>query len=35
MIPHRDLSIISNRLLKQNGGRRIPETTIELDYALG
>lgn len=35
MIPHRDLSIISNRLFKQNGGRRIPETTIELDYALG
>lgn len=35
MIPHRDLSIISNRLFKENGGRRIPETTIELDYALG
>lgn len=35
MIPHRDLSIISNRLRKENGGRRIPESTIELDYALG
>jgi predicted nucleotidyltransferase component of viral defense system len=35
MIQQRDLSIISNRLLKENGGRRIPEKTIELDYALG
>jgi predicted nucleotidyltransferase component of viral defense system len=35
MIPQRDLSLISNRLLKQIGGRRVPDQTIELDYALG
>ena len=35
MIAQRDLSIISNNLLKENGGRRIPEQSIELDYALG
>lgn len=35
MIAQRDLSIISNNLLKKNGGRRIPEQSIELDYALG
>lgn len=35
MIPRRDLSIISNNLLKERGGRRIPDQTIELDYALG
>jgi hypothetical protein len=35
MIPHRDLSLISNRLLKELGGRRVPDQTIELDYALG
>ncbi|MGO7388719.1 nucleotidyl transferase AbiEii/AbiGii toxin family protein, partial [Rhizobium ruizarguesonis] len=34
MIAQRDLSMISNKLLKQNGGRRIPDQTIELDYAL-
>ncbi len=34
MIPPRSLSIISNRLLKENGGKRIPERTIELDYCL-
>lgn len=34
MIAQRDLSLISNELLKQNGGRRIPDQTIELDYAL-
>ncbi len=35
MIQQRQLSLISNRLLKENGGRRIPDATIELDYALG
>jgi len=35
MIPQRDLSVISNNLLKERGGRRIPDQTIELDYALG
>jgi predicted nucleotidyltransferase component of viral defense system len=35
MIPQRDLSIISNNLLKERGGRRIPDQTIELDYVLG
>jgi uncharacterized protein len=35
VIPQRDLSIISNNLLKERGGRRIPDQTIELDYALG
>lgn len=35
MIAQRDLSIISNRLLEETGGRRIPEQSIELDYALG
>jgi predicted nucleotidyltransferase component of viral defense system len=35
MIPQRDLSLISNRLLKELGGRRVPEQTIELDYVLG
>ncbi|MDR7031021.1 nucleotidyl transferase AbiEii/AbiGii toxin family protein [Rhizobium rosettiformans] len=33
MIAHRDLSVISNQFLKQNGGRRIPDQTM-LDYAL-
>jgi uncharacterized protein len=35
MIQQRDLAIITNALFKERGGRRIPETTIELDYALG
>lgn len=35
MIPQRDLSLISNSLLKERGGRRIPDQTIELDYVLG
>jgi len=35
MITQRNLSLISNSLLKEHGGRRIPEQTIELDYALG
>ena len=33
VIAHRDLSVISNQFLKQNGGRRIPDQTM-LDYAL-
>ncbi|PVB60991.1 nucleotidyl transferase AbiEii/AbiGii toxin family protein [Labrenzia sp. 011] len=35
MISQRDLSLISNDLYKDSGGRRIPDQTIELDYALG
>lgn len=35
MIRQSDLSIISNNLLKERGGRRIPDQMIELDYALG
>jgi uncharacterized protein len=35
VIRQRELSIISNNLLKERGGRRIPDQTIELDYALG
>ncbi len=35
MIQQRDLSIISNALLKERGGRRVPDQAIELDYALG
>jgi predicted nucleotidyltransferase component of viral defense system len=35
MIQQRDLSIISNTLLRERGGRRISDQTIELDYALG
>lgn len=35
MISQLELSIISNDLLKEQGGRRIPDQTIELDYALG
>jgi predicted nucleotidyltransferase component of viral defense system len=35
VIPQRDLSLISNSLLKERGGRRIPDQTIELDYVLG
>jgi hypothetical protein len=35
MISQRDLSVISNDLLREYGGRRIPDQTIELDYALG
>jgi predicted nucleotidyltransferase component of viral defense system len=35
MIAQRELSLISNDLLKRLGGRRVPDQTIELDYALG
>jgi predicted nucleotidyltransferase component of viral defense system len=34
MIPPRNISIVSNRLFKEHGGRRIPEQVIELDYCL-
>ena len=33
MIPQRDLSLLSNRLAEQ-GGPRIPEKVLELDYCL-
>ena len=33
MIPQRNISLLSNRLARA-GGRRIPETTLELDYCL-
>lgn len=33
MIPQRDLSLLSNRLVER-GGRRIPETVLERDYCL-
>jgi predicted nucleotidyltransferase component of viral defense system len=35
MINQRELSLISNDLYKASGGRRVPDQTIELDYALG
>lgn len=34
MIPQRDLSLLSNRLYKEHGGRRIPEAILERDYCL-
>jgi predicted nucleotidyltransferase component of viral defense system len=34
MIPQQNLSLVSNRLQKQYGGRRIPEAVIERDYCL-
>jgi len=34
MIKPRSLSLISNRIYSEQGGRRIPESTIELDYCL-
>lgn len=34
MIPQRDLSRLSNRLLREEGGRRIPERVLEKDYCL-
>ncbi len=34
MIPQRDLSRLSNRLLQEQGGRRIPERVLERDYCL-
>jgi predicted nucleotidyltransferase component of viral defense system len=34
MIPQRNLSVLSNRLYKEHGGRRIPEAVLERDYCL-
>jgi predicted nucleotidyltransferase component of viral defense system len=34
MIPQRNLSLLSNRLYKEHGGRRIPEAVLERDYCL-
>jgi predicted nucleotidyltransferase component of viral defense system len=34
MIPQRNLSLLSNRLRDQSGGRRIPEAVLERDYCL-
>jgi len=34
MIPQRDLSRLSNRLVREEGGRRIPERVLEKDYCL-
>ena len=34
MIPQRDLSRLSNRLLREEGGRRIPERVLEKDYCI-
>lgn len=34
MIPHRNISLLANRLYKEHGGRRIPEAVLERDYCL-
>jgi predicted nucleotidyltransferase component of viral defense system len=34
VIPQRNLSALSNRLLREQGGRRIPEAVLERDYCL-
>src|ERR1035437_5907304 len=34
MIPQRNLSRVANRLHKEHGGRRIPESVLERDYCL-
>jgi hypothetical protein len=34
MIPQRNISLLSNRLYKEHGGRRIPETVLERDRYL-
>ncbi len=34
MIPQRNLSLLSNRLYKEHGGRRIPEAVLERDFFL-
>jgi hypothetical protein len=34
MIPQRHISLLANRLLKEHGGRRIPEAVLERDYCL-
>ena len=33
MIPQSQISKLSNRLLKEQGGRRIPENILERDYS--
>ncbi len=34
MIPQSQISKLSNRLLKEQGGRRIPESVLERDYCI-
>jgi len=34
MIPQRNLSLLSNRLFRAQGGRRIPEAVLQRDYCL-
>jgi hypothetical protein len=34
MIPQSHISKLSNRLLKEHGGRRIPENVLERDYCI-
>ena len=34
MIPQRNLSLLANRLHREHGGRRIPESVLERDYCL-
>ena len=34
MIPQRNLSLLSNRLFHEHGGRRIPEAVLQRDYCL-
>ncbi|HVY53347.1 MAG TPA: nucleotidyl transferase AbiEii/AbiGii toxin family protein, partial [Gammaproteobacteria bacterium] len=34
MIPQSQISKLSNRLLKEQGGKRIPENTLERDYCI-
>jgi predicted nucleotidyltransferase component of viral defense system len=34
MIPQRNLFLLANRLHKEHGGRRIPESVLERDYCL-
>jgi uncharacterized protein len=34
MIPQRNLSLLSNRLFRDHGGRRIPEAVLQRDYCL-
>jgi predicted nucleotidyltransferase component of viral defense system len=34
MIPQRNLAFLSNRLFREQGGRRIPEAVLQRDYCL-
>ena len=34
MIPQSQISKLSNRILKENGGRRVPEYVLERDYCI-